>query len=180
MKLDSKLESADIFLRSLNSSDVSIGYLAWLSDPEINASLEVRFAPTQTLNALELFITDINASSNNLLLGIFLQKSNDHIGNIKLGPIDWNHLTGDIGFLIGEKKQWGKGYASQSIALLVKYAFETLGLAKLTAGCYAENEGSRQALLKAGFLDEGRRKSQWISRGKRQDGILMGLVNPVF
>ena len=36
----------------------------------------------------------------------------------------------------------------------------------------------RRALLKAGFVEEGRRISHWLVAGCRQDGILLGRVNP--
>ena len=62
--------------------------------------------------------------------------------------------------------------------LLTEYAFTQLSIAKLTAGCYADNEGSRRAFLKAGFSEEGRRIAQWIVDGRRQDGVLLGKVNP--
>lgn len=178
MLLDTPIHSGDIFLRTLQASDATPTYLAWLSDPAVNAYLEVRFAPVLSLAALAEFIEQANASLHTLMLGIFLQQDARHIGNIKLGPIDWNHQVGDIGFLLGDKEQWGKGHASNTIALVSDYAFAQLGLAKLCAGCYADNEGSRRALLKAGFVEEGRRSSQWAVAGGRQDGILMGRVNP--
>jgi len=83
-----------------------------------------------------------------------------------------------VGFLIGEKKEWGKGYASEAILMLCEYAFNQLDLVKITAGCYEENAGSKRALLKAGFLVEGRQSSQWDANGKRQAGIIFGKVNP--
>ena len=95
-----------------------------------------------------------------------------------MGPIDWDHQSGDLGFLIGDRTQWGKGYASQAIALLSDYAFAQLGLAKLNAGCYADNEGSRRAFCKAGFAEEERRISQWAAAGYGQDDVLLGRVNP--
>lgn len=178
MQLETPINSEHIVLRSLQPSDATLVYLNWLSDPTINAYLEVRFSPPQSVSDLAAFITDVNQSSHTLMLGIFLKEDSRHLGNIKLGPIDRQHQVGDIGFLIGDKEQWGKGYASLAIALLADYAFLHLGLSKLTAGCYAENEGSRRALVKAGFMEEGRRISQWLVAGHRQDGILMGRVNP--
>lgn len=178
MRLETPLYSEHISLRTLQTSDATSSYLGWLSDPAIHAYLEVRFSTALTVSDLAAFIDDANTSLHTLMLGIFLQENGRHIGNIKLGPIDWNHKVGDIGFVIGDKEQWGKCYASRAIASLSDYAFQQLGLAKLTAGCYAENEGSRRALLKAGFVEEGRRISQWLVAGCRQDGILMGRVNP--
>jgi len=178
MRLETPIQNENIVLRTLLPSDVTPHYLSWLSDPEINAYLEVRFSLPLTEIVLAKFIEDANASLHTIMLGIFLREDDRHIGNIKLGPIDWNHQVGDIGFLLGDKKQWGKGYASRAIAMLTDYAFKELGLAKLTAGCYVENEGSRRALLKAGFVEEGRRISQWLVANSRQDGVLMGRVNP--
>jgi RimJ/RimL family protein N-acetyltransferase len=61
---------------------------------------------------------------------------------------------------------------------MVNYAFSVLGLAKVTAGCYGGNEGSRKALLKVGFVEEGLRSAQYLVEGVRQDGVLLGKINP--
>ncbi len=174
MRLDTPIHSEQLSLRTLRATDASPDYLGWLSDPAINAYLEVRFNPPRSVSELATYIADTNASSHTLLLGIFLSDSERHIGNIKIGPIDWNHQVGDLGFLIGDRAHWGKGYASEAIALLSDYAFAHLGLVKLTAGCYADNQGSRRALQKAGFVEEGRLRSRlWLS-GSRQDCVLLG------
>jgi [ribosomal protein S5]-alanine N-acetyltransferase len=178
VRIQKLIYSKPIVLRTLELGDATPSYLGWLSDPVINAFLEVRFSLPVSVDDLAKFIEETNASLHTLILGIFLYESYTHIGNIKLGPIDWNHKVGDIGFLLGEKNHWGKGYASKAISMLADYAFTELGLAKLTAGCYAENEGSRRALLKAGFVEEGRRKSQWLVGHSRQDGVLMGRTSP--
>lgn len=178
MRLDTPINGEDIFLRTLKATDVTPSYLGWLSDPLINSYLEARFSPPLTVRSLKEFIECSNECANTLMMGIFIKESNRHVGNIKLGSIDWNHRVGDVGFLLGDREQWGKGYATQAIILLSDYAFRQLGLAKLTAGCYAENGASRRALLNANFVEEGRRISQWVWQGCRQDGILMGLVNP--
>ena len=178
MRLKKELNNNVIFLRNLQKEDATHAYLRWLSDPVVTAYLEVRFSPPQSLEELVSFVNETNESDDSLLLGIFLTENNQHIGNIKLGPINWNHLVGEIGFLVGDREQWGKGYASAAISLITEYAFSYLGLAKLTAGYVQENEGSRRALRKAGFVEEGRRASQALIAGERQDGILMGIVSP--
>jgi len=178
MLIDTPIETSGLILRSLDENDATEDYLSWLHDPVVNAYLEVRFNLPQSVNEIAAYISITNTSSQTLLLGIFLLDTERHIGNIKLGPIDWNHKVGDLGFLIGDRAQWGKGYASKAITLLSDYAFAQLGLAKLTAGCYADNKSSHFALKKAGFVEEGRRISQWTVAGDRQDGVLLGRVSP--
>lgn len=180
MVIEYPLVESNVFLRVLIREDVTTRYLSWLSDPEVLRYLELRFSPPQTLVDLELFVNAVNASDNSLMLGIFLKSEKLHIGNIKLGPIDRNHSTGDIGLLIGDRAHWGKGLASKAIKLLSDYAYEELGLIKLTAGCYGSNEGSRRAFLNVGFVEEGRRTAQYCLDGQREDAVLMGKVNPIF
>lgn len=81
--------------------------------------------------------------------------------------IEERHRTADIGLLIGDKTEWGKDHTSEAIAALTEYAFNQLNIAKLTAGCYTDNEGSRRAFLKVDYVEEGRRISQCFVDGKR-------------
>lgn len=178
MRCEAPIYNDKIMLRTLEKGDASQKYFDWLLDPAINRFLEVRFSPPKSVAELSEYIATSILSVDTLALGIFLRESERHIGNVKLGPIDWNHKVGAVGFILGDKEMWGKGYASMAISLVSKYAFENLGIAKLTAGCYSKNEGSRRALVKAGYKEEGRQLAQWEVDGLRQDGFLMGLVNP--
>jgi len=178
MLIENAIEKDNLILRCLSAKDATEEYLNWLQDREVNAFLEVRFNPPKNVAELTGYIQATGADPDSLLLGIFKKKELTHIGNIKLGPINRRHRIGDVGFLIGEKKQWGKGYASAAILMLCEYAFNQLDLAKITAGCYEENAGSKRALLKAGFVVEGRQSSQWEANGNRQAGLIFGKLNP--
>lgn len=167
-----------VFLNTLIPDALDSYYLNWLNDPVVNNFLEVRHNPPNRLDEVKDYVKNINESSNSLLIGIYSVDNNLHIGNLKLGPVDWNNLVSNLGFVIGEKAYWGKGYASDAIKRTIEYAFTDLGLAKVTAGCYAENKGSQLALLKAGFKNEGCLSSQWLTKNGRQDGLLFGCVNP--
>lgn len=178
MNIEVPLVGRNLLLRTLSVDEASSRYLSWLSDVDVSRYLEIRFSAPGSLEDLRRFVTATNDSDDSLLLGMFLKEDAKHIGNIKLGPINRHHGTGDIGLLIGERSEWGKGYACEAIALLADYAFDHLSLAKITASCYSDNEGSRRAFLKAGFIEEGRRVAQYTSCGKRQDGVMLGRVNP--
>ena len=58
------------------------------------------------------------------LYGIFFKKkkSEIHVGNIKLGSIDWNHKTANVSYMIGEKIFQRKGIASYSLKKITKIA----------------------------------------------------------
>jgi RimJ/RimL family protein N-acetyltransferase len=170
------LEGKRIYLREVRPTDVNENYYRWMNDPEVTRYLESRFYPS-SMDGLRDYVTGKLGDRDNVFLAIVLKDDNRHIGNIKVGPINWIHRCADVGLLLGEKECWGKGYATEAIALVTTYAFKILNLHCLTAGCYALNQGSAKAFLKVGWQQEGLRKSLFICDGVYVDEILLGIVN---
>lgn len=171
----SQLHCGPIELRILTPGCDLDAYTQWLHDPQIVRHLEVRF-DLPDLPTLRNYVQAVWDSRTDWLWGIFLTGGGSHIGNIKLGSYNSHHQSADIGLLIGDRSQWGKGYASTAIQAVTNFAFTHTSIAKLTAGMYATNEGSHRAFLRAGFSDEGRRLSQYVDNTSRVDGLLVGMT----
>jgi ribosomal-protein-alanine N-acetyltransferase len=169
------LEGDRIYLRGVCPDDVNEAYYRWMNDPEVNKYLESRFYP-HSLERLRDYVCSKLGDQENPFFAIILKEGDRHIGNIKLGPINTIHRFADIGIIIGEQDCWGKGYGTEAIRLIVEYAFNTLNLHKVTAGFYKPNIKSMKAFEKAGFSQEGVRKSHCYCDGKYVDDILFGLV----
>ncbi len=171
-----EIYSENLFYRFLTQSDVTESYVSWLNDSATNKYLEARHTH-HTLDSCKSFVADMNESKNQYLFGIFLKSNNKHVGNVKLGAIDQNHCTAHIGILIGEKSQWGKGFATEAIKAITSWGFESLNLKKIEAGCYDENLASLRVFLKAGFQVEGFLRSH-SSLGHRRVGcFLLGVLS---
>lgn len=164
-------EAASLFV--LTPDRVGDAYVGWLNDPEIAHYLESRFA-RHDLASTRAFVAAQYTNPDVLFLGIRSEALGGHVGNIKLGPVDRRHLTGDIGIMIGARAAWGQGIATRAIRLLCGIARDELGLRKLTAGCYASNVGSERAFGRAGFEIEGRRPAQFLLDGMPEDLVQMG------
>ena len=78
--------------------------------------------------------------------------------------------------LVGDKNQWGKGYATEAIKSITNFAFDKLGLHKLTAGCYADNIGSIKSFKKVGFFNEGNWKDHYNSNGEYVDRVCLAIL----
>lgn len=165
-----------IYLRGVCLSDVNESYYQWMNDPEITQYLESRFAPN-SMETLQEYVKNFQGDRDNIFLAIVLKQNQKYIGNIKIGPINWYHRLADIGIMIGEKDCWGKGYGPEAISLVADFAFNTLNLHKLTAGCYEQTQGSLKAFQRAGFEIEGVRKKHCFSNGNYVDEILLGKIN---
>jgi [ribosomal protein S5]-alanine N-acetyltransferase len=169
------IEGERIFLRAVLASDVTERYARWMNDPEVSRFLESRFRPSSP-ETIAAYVRKMEEAPDFLFLAIVLKEGGLHIGNIKAGPIDWVHRFAEVSLLIGEKDCWGKGLGTEAIRLIVRFAFETLNLHKLTACAYADNHGSIKAFQKAGFLEEGLRKEQRFFAGMYTDEALFGIV----
>jgi len=143
-----KINGESIYLKSLDIDNATEEYASWLNDKEVNHYLETRVA---TREDLEKYIEEKNKSDEALFLGIFSIDTDEHIGNIKLEPIDFEKKQGTIGILIGNKKYWGKGVGTEATKLLVDYAFRELSLEEVNLGVILENKAAIRVYEKVGF-----------------------------
>ncbi len=167
------LKSGPLILREININDVTKKYVNWLNDPDVNQHLESRFV-LQNDSTVKNFVEDCNKSKTVFLFGIFIEKNNKHIGNIKLGPINKYHNHAEIGLMIGDKSEWGKGYGSRAIFEVTNFAFNQLKISKVNAGCYESNTGSKKSFNKVGYKVEGVLKEHVVFNGHREDVLRFG------
>ena len=170
-------KSKEIILRKLSlRKDISLKYQSWMNDSEVHKFTEQKYMK-HSLIKIRKFVREKNNSKNEFLYGIFLKKDNSmtHIGNIKIGPINFIHRNAELSYFIGEKKLWGKGYTSLAIIEATKIA-KKMGIKKLKAGCYEKNIGSKKVLEKNKFKLEGKLESEFIYKKKRIAQYLFGRI----
>lgn len=170
--MSTKIIGNRIYLKILTTEDVGDTYLNWMRDEETVQFLESRWT-AYSIEDLRAYVKQMNDSSKDFLFGIYLKENDKHIGNIKIGEINQIHKFGDIGLIIGNKQLWGKGYGTEAIKLATDYAFRELNLNKLKAGVYANNIGSYNAFIKAGYSEVGRYKNHRFHKDKFVDEILV-------
>ena len=76
-----------------------------------------------------------------------------------VGQFIMRYLHGDpkilrFGWVIIDDAVRGKGYGSQMLALGLKYAFEIMGVDKVTLGVFENNEPAHRCYQKLGFKDK--------------------------
>ncbi len=173
------LEGAKVILRPLQNTDIGARYLSWLNDREVTKFMEERNFPC-TIQDIRKFYEEMNRSKTDVLLAIVDKKKDLHIGNIKLGGINWAHRFGELGIMIGEKRYWGKGYGQDACKVLLKYAFERLNMNKIFLGTYAAHKSAIRSYKKAGFRIEGRIKDIFYFEDRYVDKVMMGITRREF
>jgi len=100
------------------------------------------------------------------------------IGFIGLMGIEWNHGNAWVAIGLGEREDWGKGYGSDAMRLILQYAFNELNLYRLTLGFFEYNPRAQRSYEKVGFQLEGRQRQMVQRAGKRWDVLIMGILQP--
>ena len=163
----------NVSLIELDPSQLGQYYVDWLNDYEVVKYTEARFSKYD-LSSARQYIAAINESKTDYIWGIIYKGS--HVGNIKLGMINYEHKTGYLSYLIGDKSCYGRGIGTFSVGKIVGAASSDFGLEKLKAGYYINNVGSARVLEKNGFSIEGVLKYDAVFEGARIDTVIVGRV----
>ena len=168
-----------IYLRTLEESDATDDYVAWLNDREVTRYMGSGKFPA-THESIRQFIANFQDNTAAVGFAIIDRKSSQFIGTVTLHTIDWINRTAETGLMIGRKDFWGNGYAFEAWKLVLGYAFNRLGLRKITAGAATENKASIGSLKKLGFQVEGKLRAQYYIDGEYCDVVRFGLFQDEF
>lgn len=109
----------------------------------------------------------LNGDSVNF--GIYRDK--ELIGKIQISNIVMGVFkSAFVGYSIDENEQ-GKGYMKEALKLVVKYAFEEIGLHRLEASTLCDNIKSQKVLSACGFKELGINEKYLFINGKWRDHI---------
>ena len=168
------IESERLLLMPLLMRHFSQEYVDWLNDAEVNKY--ITSAKDYTLEKLEIFLKEIERK-NILFWAIHLKNPDKHIGNIKIDPVVEKYGLCEYGIMMGDRNEWGKGYAKEASESIIEYCFESLNLRKMTLGVTINNVFAVKLYKSLGFVTEGVYKSHELYDGKFCDTLRMALFN---
>jgi len=168
------LESDRLYLEPLSFKHLSQKYVNWLNDPEVNIYLESGGDYTQ--KKLEEFLKNV-VSKDILFWAILLKTSNKHIGNIKIDPVNLKHGLCEYGIMLGDKSEWGKGFAKEASLAVIDYCFNILNIRKMTLGVVENNVKGVELYKKIGFIIEGVFKDHCFYNNQYCNTLRMALFN---
>ena len=107
---------------------------------------------------------------------IFLREGDGLLGGVTLSNVRRGvSQTGSLGYWIGAPHA-RHGYMSEALAVVMRFAFEQLGLHRLEAACLDYNDASRGLLEKSGFRNIGHARQYLRIAGKWQDHLLFEIL----
>ncbi len=104
-------------------------------------------------------------------------REDDHlIGRAIIQWIEWANGNGFLRLGIGAADDRGKGYGTQALRMLLRFAFAELNLFRVTALVPEYNDAAIALLKKFGFVQEVCRRKSLERDGRRWDLYVFGLL----
>ena len=155
------LETDRLLLRPPSAADIS-HFVPLIGDFDVTKNLSRVPHPYTEDDACAFITASANgwASGEDLPFSILRKSDGALIGLCGVHP----RQNWEIGYWLG-KPYWGKGYASETAARLVRFGFEELGVARLLAEWFHDNPASGRVLEKVGFKPAGEKTSNCLARG---------------
>ena len=180
----------DIQTQLFESQDLRFGPIDHEKDPEVEAKWThdsefmrlMETNPARPLSAAmvrkqyEKLEKKIEEEKNLYHFMIRAQADDRLIGKAVLYWIEWTNGNGWIQLGIGSAEDRRKGYGTQALRMLLRFAFAELNLFRVTAGVPEYNEGASALLQKFGFTQEICRRSALERDGRRWDLYIFGLL----
>lgn len=163
-------------LEPFDTSFITDRYVSWLQDPEVTRFLGRSREAPQTRETATAFVESFQGPVEKYMWAIVPRSFGEAVGTCTLYDIDRHNGTVEMGILIGEKDYWGKGASDEAIELLSAFAFDRLGLRRLTAGSSSKNLGMNFTFRKLGFVLEGRLRESMRLGDTIVDGYRWGLL----
>ncbi len=98
------------------------------------------------------------------------------IGFARIEWIEWTHGTGNLKMAIGDPQERGKGYGSEALSLMLRFAFQELNLYRLSAIVGDDNPGAMRFFTRNGFVEEVRRRKALLRDGREYDMVHLGIL----
>ena len=111
---------------------------SWLNDPEIHRFLLVGHLPI-TREQEERYYDRMSEATDAFCFEIHIAADGRYIGNIGLNGVSLIHRHGEIGVVIGDRSVWGQGFGGDAIVACLEFAFQTLGLHRVSMRVHEEN-----------------------------------------
>ncbi len=155
---------SDFTLRSAGAEDVEL-LASWLARPETARWLTSQFR-VRPANAA--FVALIMRSPRNRLFVVEAPDRDDPVAVVGLADVDDVDGTAMIWYALGDTTLQGRGVTTAGVALVLRHAFEELGLESVNAWTMADNAASQRVLLKNGFAPVGT-----MRRSARVEGTVL-------
>lgn len=169
------LEGRLVRLRTLGRGDVP-DLARFSRDYEVQRLSSHDEAIYRFEQGVEEWVTGLPSKKDMRAFAIETVEGGRLIGFCELVHVDWRCRSAMLGIEIGDHDAWGRGYGTEAVRILLRVAFDGMGLNRVEAGTFEFNPRAVRCLEKAGFAREGVLRQSVYREGRFWDEVVMGIL----
>ena len=173
------LEGVLVNLRAIERTDAEHVH-RWRNDREVTYTLGRRYM--MPLPYVESWVEQFAATPGGFENAHFTIETKDGrvIGDTGLFGVSAENREAYLGMMIGEKDCWSRGYGSDALRTLLRFAFQEMNLNRVALHVFDFNPRAIASYRKCGFAEEGRMRQAMYRDGEFHDIVMMGLLREEF
>ena len=180
----------DIQTQLFDAQDICFGPIDYGKDPEVESGWThdsdfMRMYTTEPARPMSAAMVkkqyeniekEIDDDKSMYYFAIRARDDNRLIGNAIVEDIEWPNGNCEIHLGIGSTDDRRKGYGTQALRMLLRFAFAEINMYRVTAHVPQYNEAAIALLKRFGFVEEVRRRQALARDGQRWDLFVFGLL----
>ena len=151
----------------------------WTHDPLLRSVLigvARPLSPEAVRRQLERVEKQMEEAKNLFHFTLRVRDDNRLVGLARIFWIDFHNGTGVLNLGVGDVSDRRRGYCSDALNLLLRFAFDELNLYRLSVWPSADNLPFIHMVEKTGFEEEARRREASYHDGRYWDVLHLGLL----
>jgi RimJ/RimL family protein N-acetyltransferase len=166
-------------LAAFDPEEIGKAYAGWNRDSEFHRLLDSDAAVLYSAQAGIIFFKKMlkEESPVSYFFSIRTLDDNRLLGEIALDVIhNWVSRNAFVSLGIGSRHDWGRGYGTDAMKTMLRFAFTELNLQRVTLTVFEYNPRAIRSYEKSGFQHEGRMRGALLRDGKRWDMLYMSIT----
>lgn len=131
---------------------------------------------TFTLEQIQRYLENALKADDRAGFMILDAETNERVGEIVLMDIDPDNRNAVLRIALFGTEQFGKGYGTEALRLVVAHGFEHYGLHRIGLDVFAYNDRAIYVYEKVGFRREGVQRDALFYNGAFHDSIMMAIL----
>ncbi len=169
-------------LRAYERSDID-DLMRYVNDEELKRFLGIKESlkyPLSRMQEEEWIEQCASGAGPDRTFVIETLKDRQFLGHIGLERINWVDRGANLSLFLFNKEEWGKGYGTDALQVLLRLAFDKLGFYRIGLRVAASNARAIRCYERCGFKHEGVLRCDRFLDGRLQDSLMMSMLEPEY
>ncbi len=167
-----QLETERLLLRKFQLSDLESHHRHITSDPEVAKTMlwQANPDPAHAEQVLKRILAGYE-TGNSYRWAIVRKVDDAYLGTVSLLRLDGHQRSCAFAYMLG-KAFWNRGYMTEALKAVLRFAFETLELDRVETDHFLNNPASGAVMGKAGMKQVGVLPGRYEKDGVLHDAVL--------